>query len=145
MDPCHLYDKPTVDCILSDWEEWGECDVSWASQDFGLQRTYALGFLSSHETTLHLEVWCRATGQKTSNRPVRQELCIVMYCDCELCILTKALSALRDVAPCLGAQHILGPSTCMCRFPSRGGYGCTSALQEPEHLSLLRIVENRVL
>ena len=28
MDPCHLYDKPAVDCILSDWEEWGECDVS---------------------------------------------------------------------------------------------------------------------
>lgn len=28
VDPCHLYDKPTVDCILSDWETWGECDVS---------------------------------------------------------------------------------------------------------------------
>eukprot|EP00434_Breviolum_minutum_P031701 symbB.v1.2.028035.t1/scaffold2927.1/size67078/2 len=28
VDPCHLYDKPAVDCILSDWEEWGECDVS---------------------------------------------------------------------------------------------------------------------
>ena len=32
VDPCHLYDKPAVDCILSDWETWGECDVSWTSQ-----------------------------------------------------------------------------------------------------------------
>ena len=28
VDPCHLYNKPAVDCILSDWSEWGECDAA---------------------------------------------------------------------------------------------------------------------
>lgn len=31
VDPCHLYDKPAVDCLLSDWGAWGECDVSCGS------------------------------------------------------------------------------------------------------------------
>ena len=28
VDPCHLYDKPAVDCLMSDWGPWGTCDVT---------------------------------------------------------------------------------------------------------------------
>ncbi|CAE7853229.1 HMCN1 [Symbiodinium necroappetens] len=39
VDPCHLYNKPAVDCILSDWSEWGSCDASCGTGQQVKERT----------------------------------------------------------------------------------------------------------
>ena len=138
VDPCHLYDKPAVDCILSDWEEWGECDVSPGAL---LRCGFNLLFFSyvSMFNLFKLQltpssVRCGA-GQQVKRRQVVQ---------CSSNGPTEAETAWKSHLTVFGFHHLL----CMWkslprRYPSKGGYGCTSALWEPRVASLVTSTDKR--
>jgi hypothetical protein len=84
-----------VDCELSDWSEWGECD---APCDGGEQ-------VRTREVVVEPVAAGAPCGERTERRPCNTQICVVLDCD--------------PAQPCCTVEGNFAPSTQVCRT-SRG-------------------------